>query len=118
MPRLSELLLVLPGGVQVIFRHWRSLDRETGAYCVLRDRTESSPITVVRSRGNGLYQTVLFRVMFVSVARQFAARVLGPAHPMVGQHTARIVILGGGFGGVATAKELQRLTRGDESIEA
>ena len=36
---------------------------------------------------------------------------------MVGQHTARIVILGGGFGGVATAKELERLTRDDESIE-
>jgi hypothetical protein len=45
------------------------------------------------------------------------AFVLGPAHPMVGQQTVRIVILGGGFGGVATAKELQRLTRGDESIE-
>ena len=35
---------------------------------------------------------------------------------MVGQQTVRIVILGGGFAGVATAKELQRLTRGDESI--
>jgi len=36
---------------------------------------------------------------------------------MVGQQTVRIVILGGGFAGVATAKELQRLTRGDQSIE-
>jgi len=35
---------------------------------------------------------------------------------MVGQQIVRIVILGGGFAGVATAKELQRLTRGDESI--
>jgi NADH dehydrogenase len=56
--------------------------------------------------------------MFALRSKQSAdAFVLGPAHPMVGQQTARIVILGGGFGGVATAKELQRLTRGDESIE-
>src|SRR5215467_1299876 len=48
MPRLSQLLLVLSGSVHVIFSHWRSLHRETGAYCVLRDRTESSPIRLVQ----------------------------------------------------------------------
>ncbi|MGH7208958.1 MAG: FAD-dependent oxidoreductase, partial [Nitrospiraceae bacterium] len=35
---------------------------------------------------------------------------------MVEPNTVRIVILGGGFAGVAAAKELQRLTRGDQSI--
>src|SRR5262249_42495630 len=35
---------------------------------------------------------------------------------MLEQQKVRIVILGGGFAGVATAKELQRLTKGDESI--
>jgi NADH dehydrogenase len=32
-------------------------------------------------------------------------------------HPARVLILGGGFGGVFTARHLERLTRGDRSIE-
>jgi hypothetical protein len=56
--------------------------------------------------------------MFILRSRQAPARafLLGPAHSMAEQQKVSIVILGGGFGGVATAKELQRLTRDDESI--
>jgi hypothetical protein len=49
--------------------------------------------------------------MFILRSRQAPARafLLDPAHPMAEQQKVSIVILGGGFGGVVTAKEVVHL---------